>query len=114
MREPHPIGNSEGRHARDLLAPNGQEVHLVERAAQIMNIGDFDDVRLVWEATGSEPFHEALQNAEPGWFNNRSWAYWRSASPAAATVSTIEPIFDILPSPQRVRKDFFLRQHWIW
>jgi hypothetical protein len=87
MREPHPIGNSEGRHARDLLLqmakkyiwwkePTDASLTVDRIVAQIMNIGDFDDVRLVWEATGSEPFHEALQNAEPGWFNNRSWAYW--------------------------------------
>jgi hypothetical protein len=41
-----------------------------------MDIGDFDDVRLLIEKLGIEPFKETLTRAEPGWFSPRSWTYW--------------------------------------
>ena len=44
--------------------------------AQIMNIGDFYDVRFVWASLGSQVFRDVLEHAEAGWFNGRSWAYW--------------------------------------
>jgi len=44
--------------------------------AQIMNVGDFDDVRIALLTLGKEPFREALTHAEPGWFSPKSWAYW--------------------------------------
>ena len=44
--------------------------------AQVMNIGDFDDVQRTMAIVGKDSFLEALTNAEPGWFNERSWYYW--------------------------------------
>jgi hypothetical protein len=57
--------------------------------AQLMDIGDFDDVRLFAGERGEGPFFDALQNAEPGWFSPRSWKYWhlrlRMMAPGDAT-----------------------------
>lgn len=44
--------------------------------AQVMNIGDYDDVQRLLRTIGEEPFKHALAHAEAGQFNNRSWAYW--------------------------------------
>lgn len=44
--------------------------------AQVMNIGDYDDVQRLIAAVGTGPFREAIQGAEPGWFSERSWTYW--------------------------------------
>lgn len=44
--------------------------------AQVMDIGDFDDVRIAIERLGTEPFEDALTHAQAGWFSPKSWTYW--------------------------------------
>jgi len=44
--------------------------------AQVMNMGDFEDVQRLLAVLGAKVFREALAKAEPGWFNDRSWSYW--------------------------------------
>lgn len=44
--------------------------------AQVMNIGDYGDVRKMMRLLGDAPLRDALINAEPGQFNSRSWHYW--------------------------------------
>ncbi len=44
--------------------------------AQLMNVGDYDDVLRVLDLVGEAPFCDALTNAQAGWFNPRSWSYW--------------------------------------
>ncbi|MGC8560759.1 MAG: hypothetical protein ACP5O1_08780 [Phycisphaerae bacterium] len=44
--------------------------------AQVMNIGDFDDVQELADIAGDEGLREVLKSAEPGEFNLRSWHYW--------------------------------------
>ena len=44
--------------------------------AQVMNIGDYADVRLLASQVGDDVFREVLAQAEAGWFNDRSWTYW--------------------------------------
>lgn len=44
--------------------------------AQVMNIGDYDDVLALAEQVGDDVLREVLQQAEIGQFNERSWAYW--------------------------------------
>ncbi|HEX8732551.1 MAG TPA: hypothetical protein VF725_10895, partial [Ktedonobacterales bacterium] len=44
--------------------------------AQVMNIGDYDDVVALIEAFGVEALREVVRRAEAGQFNARSWAYW--------------------------------------
>ena len=44
--------------------------------AQVMNIGDYDDVQSLVHAAGLEYLRVVLTHAEAGQFNARSWAYW--------------------------------------
>jgi len=45
-------------------------------AAQVMNIGDYDDVQRLVEAFGNGYLQRVLANAEAGQLNERSWHYW--------------------------------------
>jgi hypothetical protein len=47
--------------------------------AQVMNLGDFDDVRTLLGVAGKKALQSVLRAAEPGWFNARSWHYWHYA-----------------------------------
>lgn len=54
-----------------------EAVSMPERViAQVMDIGDFDDVQWMAEQVGDEVLRHVLQNAEAGQFNDRSWTYW--------------------------------------
>ena len=44
--------------------------------AQLMNMGDFDDMRELAETVGKDALREVLRQAEAGEFNERSWHYW--------------------------------------
>lgn len=44
--------------------------------AQVMNIGDYDDVQILVSEAGEEYLREVLGRAEIGQYNGRSWAYW--------------------------------------
>lgn len=44
--------------------------------AQVMNIGDYEDVQTLIEGFGEEALREVVRHAEAGEFNARSWAYW--------------------------------------
>lgn len=45
-------------------------------AAQVMELGDYDDVQLLSARLGDDYLREVLAQAEAGWFSARSWAYW--------------------------------------
>jgi hypothetical protein len=44
--------------------------------AQVMNLGDYQDVQLLAKQVGDEPLRQAIGHAEAGQFNERSWHYW--------------------------------------
>jgi hypothetical protein len=44
--------------------------------AQVMNIGDYDDLQALVEAFGDSALRTIVLHAEAGMFNERSWAYW--------------------------------------
>jgi hypothetical protein len=44
--------------------------------AQVMDIGDYDDVQALVSQVGDEVLREVLRHAEAGQFNERSWTYW--------------------------------------
>jgi len=44
--------------------------------AQVMDIGDYDDVQALAERVGEGRLRQCLHDAEIGQFNARSWAYW--------------------------------------
>jgi hypothetical protein len=45
-------------------------------AAQVMDIGDYDDVQRLAKGLGDDYLRQVVANAEPGQLNERSWAYW--------------------------------------
>ena len=44
--------------------------------AQIMNLGTFEDARLVEASFGRDRLRRVLRNAAPGQFDEKSWAFW--------------------------------------
>jgi len=44
--------------------------------AQVLEMGDFDDVQRVIETFGERALINVLERAEPGWLSPKSWAYW--------------------------------------
>jgi hypothetical protein len=45
-------------------------------AAQVMNIGDYDDVQALVASVGDDYLRDVLSHSEIGQFNARSWTYW--------------------------------------
>jgi hypothetical protein len=45
--------------------------------AQIMNFGTYDDIRRVEMVLGPHCLSNVMRRAEPGWFSDRSWEFWR-------------------------------------
>lgn len=45
-------------------------------AAQVMNLGDYEDVQTLAKQVGDDYLRNVLRNAEIGQFNARSWTYW--------------------------------------
>lgn len=55
----------------------GEALRMPERIiAQVMNIGDYDDVQEMVRTLGDEALCDVLRSAEAGMFNERSWVYW--------------------------------------
>lgn len=44
--------------------------------AQVMNIGDYEDIQLVAKQVGDEVLRDVLRHAEIGQFSGPSWHYW--------------------------------------
>src|SRR5882757_6685888 len=44
--------------------------------AQVMDIGDYEDVQRVSDELGEDFLRQVLRQAEIGQFTPRSWAYW--------------------------------------
>ena len=44
--------------------------------AQVMNIGDFEDVQAMAALVGNQTLRHVLAQAEIGQFDERSWVYW--------------------------------------
>ena len=59
--------------------------------AQVMNIGDYNDVCALANEIGEEGFSDVLQHAEPGEFDDRSWHYWHYRL-GLATLGTVPPL----------------------
>jgi hypothetical protein len=60
--------------------------------AQVMNLGDLDDVHKLLGSVGAGSFREVLGNAEPGWFNERSWHYWHYVLGLCQPGETVPPL----------------------
>jgi hypothetical protein len=44
--------------------------------AQVMDLGEFEDVKEMAETLGDDQMRHAILHAEPGQFSERSWEYW--------------------------------------
>lgn len=54
-----------------------EAMHFPQRvAAQVMNLGTWDDWVAMWEAVGDDYLRSVLQHAEAGQLDVRSWHYW--------------------------------------
>ena len=56
--------------------PDEALAHPERIIAQIMNIGDYDDVRILLRLVDEEYLRAVLQGAEAGELDERSWTYW--------------------------------------
>ncbi len=64
--------------------------------AQVMNLGDHDDVLALIEVVGEDRLRGVLRAAEIGQLNPKSWAYWHYR------LGLIEPHEAPPPMPQRI------------
>ncbi len=54
-----------------------EAVEMPERViAQVMNMGDYEDVRNLANQVGDDALRAVVLNAQAGQFGPRSWAYW--------------------------------------
>jgi len=63
--------------------------------AQAMELASFADIRRMENVVGSDRLVEIMRQAEPGWFSEKSWEFWRGR----LTVATGQSIPD--QPPQR-------------
>ena len=69
----------------------GEGSHGTRRqVAQIMQLGTYADVLRLEEVLSAAQLTEIMLNAEPGWFDDRSWAFWRGR--LAVAVSSGVPV----------------------
>ena len=73
-------------------SPDEAVLHPVRVISQVMEIGDFDDVKRLNELVGDAVFVEALQQADAGTFRPRSWHYWHYRLGLAHDSSQIPPM----------------------
>lgn len=58
--------------------PANEGPHSEERIlAQAMNLGTYDDIRRLERILGYERLAQIMLEAQPGWFSDRSWEFWR-------------------------------------
>jgi hypothetical protein len=63
----------------------GDGSHSEDRViAQAMNLGTFDDILALEQMVGKHRLVEIMLQAEPGWFSDRSWEFWRGRLSRAA------------------------------
>jgi hypothetical protein len=77
-----PANDSLSRIARELFWWEEPEAALENPRrflAQVMSLGTWDHLQIVKKFFGWDQFKDALVNAEPGWFDARSWALWHNA-----------------------------------
>ena len=45
--------------------------------AQAMDLASFEDIRRLESVIGTDRLADIMLSAEPGWFSDRSWEFWR-------------------------------------
>jgi hypothetical protein len=70
-----------------------EAVEMPERViAQVMNLGDWDDVCALASLVGDDVLRDVLAHAEIGQFNERSWHYWHYRLGLAKDVGQVPPM----------------------
>ncbi len=54
-----------------------------------MNLGTYDDIRQLEAALGQAYLVDVMLHAEPGWFSDRSWEFWRGRLSYAIGVAAV-------------------------
>jgi hypothetical protein len=76
--------------------PPGEAIRRPARViAQVMDLGDFEDVQRLVDLAGPDRIRATVLDAEPGWFSERSWAYW------CHRLGVTEPGAPLPPLPRR-------------
>jgi hypothetical protein len=44
--------------------------------AQVMTLGTYEDLGRLEQAFSANDLWSVIRHAEPGWFNERAWAFW--------------------------------------
>lgn len=57
--------------------PVGEAHGFVREVAQIMNLGTYDDILRLEAAVEGPTLVAVMGRAQPGWFDARSWEFWR-------------------------------------
>ena len=50
---------------------------LPRKIAQIMRLGTYEDVRRLEAILGEAVLVQVMAESQPGWFDDRSWDFWR-------------------------------------
>jgi hypothetical protein len=78
--------------------PVGNVPHSTERViAQAMNLATFEDVRRMEETLGHDRLAAVMLQAEPGWFSDRSWEFWRGRLSHPSSSMTSSPLGKTIP-----------------
>ena len=56
--------------------PEAELADPVHFLAHVMTFGTVEDLKALQGIVGTDEFREVLENAPPGIFDARSWAYW--------------------------------------
>jgi hypothetical protein len=78
-------------------APSEALANPVHFLAHVMTYGTVEDLRALDGVVGPDEFRETLDNAPPGVFDARSWAYWnlkygRAPAPPLPARRGLEPV----------------------
>jgi hypothetical protein len=57
--------------------PDGVSHAPVRMIAQIMHLGTYDDIRQLEALVGEVALADTMRRSQPGWFDDRSWSFWR-------------------------------------
>jgi len=69
-------------------------VHFLEH---VMSLGTVEDITALQDIVGKDEYREVLENAPPGIFDARSWAYWhlkygRQPAPPLPSRAGLRPV----------------------
>ena len=70
--------------------------------AQVMDIGNYGDVKALEAETGQIRMKQVLSDAQPGWFSPQSWHYWH----LALGVSRLDKIPPLPRRSNAIQADF--------